>query len=90
MFGISIWDLLGIVAIICMVPTFFRIGRSRKPIWGALLCGIIISAIVGLTALIPGTFNWQLLKRILTVAILIGAIFWLVDILTGLAENKKE
>ena len=84
MVGLDIWDILGIAAIICLVLTFFSIGR--KPIWGALVCGLVIAAAITVITL---TLNGELIKRILTVCVLIGCCFWLLD-LSSIKPKKKK
>lgn len=73
MFGLEIWNVLGILAVICLVVSF-SIGKNA--IWGALTMGIFLAIIVGIINLIMGNgFNWLLLKKILTIAVLAGVFF---------------
>lgn len=84
MFGLDIWTVLGIAAIICLVISFF-IGKNA--IWGGLTIGIIIGLIVGIINWIAGNgFNLELVKKILTVAILAGVFF---EFLGRLSKKKR-
>jgi len=83
----NIWDILGVLAIICLIPTFFFIGRSRKPIWGGLIYGLVIAAVVSVIKL---EVNWELLKKISTVSVLIGTGFWLLDLSLMKSKKKKK
>jgi len=84
MFGLDIWTILGIAAIICLIISFF-IGKNA--IWGGLTMGIIVGLIVAIIYWIAGNgFNWELLKKILTVAILAGAFF---EVVERLSKKKR-
>lgn len=82
---LTLWNILGIIAIICLLASF-AIGKNS--IWGTLTLGIIISVIVFIVNLIIGNdFNWELYKIILSSAILIGALF---EIVGRLAKGRSK
>ena len=84
MFGLDIWTVLGIVAIISLIISFF-IGKNA--IWGGLTLGIIVALIVGIINWIAGnSFNWEILKKILIVAVLAGVFF---EVLGRLSKKKR-
>ena len=73
MFGLEIWTLLGILAVICLLISF-AIGKNS--IWGTFTLGIAICIIVAVVNLITGNgFNFPLLKKIIVVSVLIGGLF---------------
>ncbi len=73
MFDLNLWNALGIIAIICLVASFF-IGKNA--IWGGLTLGIVISVVALIVNLIIGNgFKSTLYKDILTVSVLAGALF---------------
>ena len=83
MFGYDLWDILGIIAIISLIITFFR---GKNAIWGILTFGIIICLMVGLYYYFyTGNFNTHY-KKILTITILLGL---LIEIM-GLASKKYK
>ncbi|MEP7375172.1 MAG: hypothetical protein ABI675_17365 [Chitinophagaceae bacterium] len=86
MFRLNSWDILGIIAIVCLILSSFSIGR--KAIWGGLTIGVIAGLIIGVISLIVGNgFNWWLVKNVIIVAILVGAFF---EIFGWLATKKKK
>jgi hypothetical protein len=80
-----VWNILGIVAIVCLVISF-SIGRNA--IWGAFTIGIIVCAIIALIAFFStGAVNWLVLKDMLTVFVLLGALF---EIIGRLSTKRKK
>jgi hypothetical protein len=70
---LGIWDILGIVAIICLLISF-AIGRNA--IWGGLTIGILVCIVIAIIALISnGSVNWSIIKDMLIVFVLLGALF---------------
>ncbi len=85
MFGLDIWTIFGILAIICLVVSFV-IGKNA--IWGGLTLGIVLALIIGIINLIMGNgFNWQLLKKVLIITVLAGAIF---ETIGRLSKKKRS
>ena len=64
----NIWDILGIVSIICL---FFSFGIGKNAIWGALT----IAAVVGIVIALIRGFEWEFYKKVLIVGTLTGALF---------------
>lgn len=64
----NIWDILGIVAVVCLVISF---GIGKNAIWGALT----IAAIVGIVITLIRGFEWEFYKKVLIVGTLTGALF---------------
>ncbi len=64
----NLWDILGIAAIICLIISF-KIGRNA--IWGTFTLAIII----GLVISIFRGFDWLFYKKVLTIGVLMGALF---------------
>jgi ABC-type lipoprotein release transport system permease subunit len=84
-FGLDIWDILGIIAIICLVVTF---SMNKNAAWSSLIWGILISLVVLIVNLIIGNgFHWKLYQNILTVAVLSCV---LIPILTSLLDKKNK
>ena len=82
LFGIDIWNILGILSIITLIIFY----GSRNAVWLTFSFGIIIALITGLTYLLKGDgFNWMLFKKIIIVATLLGL---LVEI-TGRLTKKS-
>ena len=67
----DIWNILGIIAIICLIASF-SIGKNV--IWAALT----ISVIIGLVISIFRGFEWVFLKKVVIVGTLTGALFELI------------
>lgn len=65
------WIILGIIAIIGLVITFFK---DRNSVWGGLTLGIIVGLII---ALIKG-FDWLILVKGGIIGTLTGVVFSLV------------
>jgi len=87
MFGLEPWTILGIIAILCLLISFF-IGKNA--IWGGLTLGIIVGLMVGIISWIIGSgFNWTLLRKILIVAVLAGALFEIVGRLSKQSRKLK-
>lgn len=63
----NIWDILGIVAIVCLVLSF---GMGKNSVWGGMTLAIIVGLISGLFV----GFEWGLFKKILTIGVLFGAV----------------
>ena len=76
----NIWDILGIVAIVCLFVSF---GIGKNAIWGALT----IAAVVGLIASIFRGFEWEFYKKVLIIGTLVGTLF---EIPYRLSGKKKE
>lgn len=64
----NIWDILGIVAILCLLISF---GIGKNAIWGALTLAVI----VGLAICIFRGFEWLFYKKVLIIGVLAGAFF---------------
>ncbi len=71
----SIWNIVGIIAIIALMLSLF-IGKNA--IWGTFGLGIVIAIILGFIFKTSTGFNWQLAKNVLIVSVLIGAFFEIV------------
>ena len=84
-FGLDIWDILGIIAIICLVVTF---SMGKNAAWNSLIWGILISVAVLIANLIIGNgFHWELYQNILTVVVLLCVS---IPILTLLLNKKNK
>jgi hypothetical protein len=86
MFGLNFGDILGIIAIIFLVASFF-IGKNA--IWGTLNLGIIVCVVVGVVNLIRADefLNLILFEKILIRFILAGA---LIEILGRVSKLSKK
>ncbi len=72
----QIWNILGLIAILLLIVSFF-IGKNS--IWSGLTMGIILCVIFGIIALIVnGSINWGILKDILITVILLSRVFEIV------------
>ena len=77
------WDILGIIALIGLIASFF-IGKNA--IWGALSIAVIVCVVIAVINLISGNhLNWELYKKIAITLVLIGSIF---ELLGRLAKKK--
>ena len=90
MFGLNLWDILGIIAIIFLLASF-AIGKNA--IWGALTIGVIVCLLIGIVRLLNGTefFNWVIFKKVVIVSIWMGAFFEIISRLlkVSLKSNKQ-
>ena len=72
MFPLTIWDVLGIISIICLGFSFFN---NSVGIQGSLIMGMSISIIfIIITRFKDGATNWALIKHILIVFVLLGTL----------------
>lgn len=88
MFGLTIWDLLGIMSIICLLVSF-SIGKNA--IWGGLTLGALISLIILLIDFFGiGKAQWTFKPMI--IGTLAGTFFELLFIITKLRQgtNTKQ
>lgn len=76
----NVWNILGIVAIVCLLATF-KIGRNA--IWGSLTIGAIGGLIYCLFA------DFSPYKKILIVSVLAGAFFELIGRLTSYFRKRS-
>lgn len=86
MFGLNIWDILAIIAIISLIVSF---GIGRNAIWGGISIGIIIYLVILVINLISGDgFNWILYKKVLITYVLAGALFEIIGRAFSLLGKK--
>jgi hypothetical protein len=85
-----IWSILYFFASLLVVLFFSGIYR-RKQIFGSLIYGIIVSlAVILIKWPIAGYFDWILGAKILSVFILVGFGFILLDLWAGKKLRKKQ
>jgi len=89
MFGFNIWEILGILAIICLLISF---SIGKKAIWGALTLGILVCIAIGFASLFKGTqfFNWILFRKIAIISTLAGAFLELLGRLFNVSFKSKR
>lgn len=76
---LSLWNILGTVAIIAFVSSFFM---GKNAIWGTATLGLIVALMAGFF------FNWLIFKKILIISVLVGILFELIGRLSNLGRSK--
>ena len=77
MFGLSIWNFLGLLAMLSLMISF-TIGRNA--IWGGLFVGLITSSLLAILSLVTGNgINLTLLKKWMVVMILFSTLFEIIN-----------
>lgn len=83
----SIWNILGIVAIIALILLY---KKSKNAVWGAFIIGIIVGLITGLVSYFSDHgFNWALIKKIVICFVLFGLAAELIPLLFKTSEKSK-
>ncbi len=79
---LTLWNVLGIVAILSLII----FGKGRSSIWGGLTIGAIIGLIISIIYLFiePG-FQWSIIKK----SAIIGTLCGLIADLLGKFSNKR-
>lgn len=73
MFALTLWNILGIISILCLIVSFFIIDCLF--IQSGFIAGMFISILlIIITYLKDGVVNWILIKDVLTVFVLLGAL----------------
>ena len=87
MFGLTFWDILGIIALLLLVVSLID---WRHSTWRGVILGLLISIMAIVTQMLSGNpVTWELPKKILIVSILVGGIFQIIGRFSKLMKNKR-
>lgn len=68
----DIWNILGAISIICLVIFY----KGPNAVWGGITIGVVVGLVAGLVYFVAtDKYNWIIVKKIVIVAVLLGAIF---------------
>ena len=82
---LSIWNILGLIAILALI-IFFSNGKNA--VWGGLTIGTIIGVIIGLYYLFTSKgFDWIILKKCAIIGTLVGLI---AEIIGRISKRKTS
>ncbi|MCA0382265.1 MAG: hypothetical protein LCH58_08900 [Bacteroidetes bacterium] len=82
---LSVWNTLGIIAVIALVISFFK---AKNAVWGTATLGLVVALIIGIIGWLKNSkFNWEGFKQVMIIAILVGVIF---ELLSMVSKRKKS